>query len=105
MKLCRNFGGFCWKDAFFQYCDEDDIEAVNDYLDSVPIGERNSAIAELRERASNNYNIKMESWLDNVIERIESNTLGGQGLTRWQQVAIFDIIQMCIVIGWLLNEM
>ena len=65
-----------------KYCDEDDIEAVNDYLDSVPIGERNSAIAELRERASNNYNIKMESWLDNVIERIESNTLGGQGLTR-----------------------
>ena len=65
-----------------KYCDEGDIEAVNDYLDSVPVGERNVAITELRERALNDHNIKMEPWLDNVIKRIESNTLGGQGLTR-----------------------
>ena len=65
-----------------KYCDEGDIEAVNDYLDSIPVGERNVAITELRERALNDYNIKMEPWLDNVIKRIESNTLGGQGLTR-----------------------
>ena len=51
-----------------KYCDEGDIEAVNDYLDSIPIGERNAPIAELRERASNEYKIKMESWLDNVRE-------------------------------------
>ena len=62
--------------------DQEDIEAVNDYLDSVPVGERNAAIAELRERASNEYYIKTESWLDDVIKRIESSTLGGQGLTR-----------------------
>ena len=65
-----------------KYCDKGDIEAVNDYLDSVPVGERNAAIAELRERASNEYYIKTESWLDDVIKRIESSTLGGQGLTR-----------------------
>jgi len=65
-----------------KYCDEGDIEVVNDYLDTVADDERNVAIAELREKASNEYYIKMKSWLDNVIERIESNVLGGQGLTR-----------------------
>jgi len=65
-----------------KYCDEGDIEAVNDYLDNVPVGERNVAITELRERALNEFNIKIESWLDNVITRIENNILGGQGLTR-----------------------
>ena len=61
---------------------ENDIKTLNDYLDRVPFGEHNAAIAKLRERALNEFNIKIESWLDNVIKRIESNTLDRQGLTR-----------------------
>ncbi len=65
-----------------KYCDEGDIEAVNDYLDSVPAGGHSAAIAELRERALSEYNIRSYTWLDNVIGEIRNNTLGGQGLAR-----------------------
>jgi hypothetical protein len=65
-----------------KYCDEGDIEAVDDYLDSVPAGGRSAAIAELRERALSEYNIRSYTWLDNIIGEIKNNTLGGQGLAR-----------------------
>lgn len=65
-----------------KYYDKGDIKAVNDYLNTVPSSERNTAIKELRERAAEEYTIKISAWLDNVITKIKSNSLdNGQGLT------------------------
>jgi len=64
-----------------KYCNPNDVKAVNAYLNTVPGSERNAAIKELRELATKKYTIEMSSWLDNVIARIKSNSLGdGQGL-------------------------
>ena len=64
-----------------KYWEESDIKAVNTYLKTVTDGNRSTAIAELKERAANEYNIRNDNWLDNVISRIKDNTLGeGVGL-------------------------
>lgn len=64
-----------------KHYDESDIEAVHKYLKTVPDDERDAAIGRLRDRADDEYDIKYTSWLDNVIKKIEHNTLGnGYGL-------------------------
>ena len=64
-----------------KYWSEDDIRAVNAYLNAVPDGSHNAAINELKESALFDYEIRQKAWLDDVIDRIKQNSLGdGQGL-------------------------
>ncbi len=64
-----------------KYWSEDDIRAVNAYLNTVPDGSHNAAINELKESALFDYEIRQKAWLDDVINRIKQNSLGdGQGL-------------------------
>lgn len=64
-----------------RYWSQDDVEAVCTYLGTVPDGRRSTAIDRLRERAAAECDIRMESWLDDVISRISQNTMGvGHGM-------------------------
>lgn len=63
--------------------DEEDIEAVYSYLESIPANERSAAIDRLWERADDEYTIKVDAWLKNVIGEIRNGSLGngyGRGL-------------------------
>lgn len=59
---------------------ESDIRAVTTYLATVPDGEHNAAINELKELADAEYNIEHTSWLNDVIKRLKDNSIGGQGI-------------------------
>lgn len=66
-----------------RYWEKSDIDAVNDWLDSVPDGERSDAVAELERRAWEEYHIDKKEWLGDVMRRIEDGDLGvaqGRGL-------------------------
>lgn len=66
-----------------RYWEKSDIDAVNDWLDSVPDGERSDAVAELERRAWEEYHIDKKEWLGDVMRRIENGDLGmaqGRGL-------------------------
>ena len=64
-----------------RYWQESDIRAVNRYLATVPAGEHNAAINELKELAADEYNIRNEDWLNDVIKRLKDNSIvNGQGL-------------------------
>lgn len=66
-----------------RYWEKSDIDAVNDWLDSVPDGERSDAAAELERRAWEEYHIDKKEWLSDVVRRIEDGDLGvaqGRGL-------------------------
>ena len=50
-------------------------------LATVPAGEHNAAINELKELAADEYNIRNEDWLNDVIKRLKDNSIvNGQGL-------------------------
>lgn len=59
-----------------RYWEKSDIDAVNDWLDSVPDGERSDAVAELERRAWEEYHIDKKEWLSDVVRRIENGDLG-----------------------------
>lgn len=59
-----------------RYWEKSDIDAVNDWLDSVPDGERSDAVAELERRAWEEYHIDKKEWLSDVVRRIEDGDLG-----------------------------
>ena len=66
-----------------RYWEKSDIDAVNDWLDSVPDGERSDAVAEVERRAWEEYHIDKKEWLGDVMRRIEDGDLGvaqGRGL-------------------------
>lgn len=66
-----------------RYWEKSDIDAVNDWLDSVPDGERSDAVAELERLAWEEYHIDKKEWLGDVMRRIENGDLGmaqGRGL-------------------------
>ena len=64
-----------------RYWQESDIRAVGMYLATVPAGELNAAINELKELAADEYNIRNEDWLNDVIKRLKDNSIvNGQGL-------------------------
>ena len=59
-----------------RYWEKSDIDVVNDWLDSVPDGERRDAVAELERRAWEEYHIDKKEWLSDVVRRIENGDLG-----------------------------
>lgn len=59
-----------------RYWEKSDIDAINDWLDSVPDGERSDAAAELERRAWEEYHIDKKEWLSDVVRRIEDGDLG-----------------------------
>ena len=59
-----------------RYWEKSDIDVVNDWLDSVPDGERSDAVAELERRAWEEYHIDKKEWLSDVVRRIEDGDLG-----------------------------
>ena len=66
-----------------RYWEKSDIDAVNDWLYSVPDGERSDAVAEVERRAWEEYHIDKKEWLGDVMRRIEDGDLGvaqGRGL-------------------------
>ena len=64
-----------------RYWQESDIRAVSIYLATVPAGELNAAINELKELAADEYNIRNKDWLNDVIKRLKDNSIvNGQGL-------------------------
>lgn len=65
-----------------KHWEDDDIDTVNEYLDTIPDDERSETVAELKQRVKAEYNIRNTDWLNDVIERLEDNTLGYGGISR-----------------------
>ena len=66
-----------------RYWEKSDIDAVGEFLESIPNGERSDAVAELERRAWEEYHIDKKEWLSDVVRRIEDGDLGvaqGRGL-------------------------
>lgn len=59
-----------------RYWEKSDIDAINDWLDSVSDGERSDAVAELERRAWEEYHIEKKGWLSDVVRSIEDGDLG-----------------------------